>query len=230
VHLVEHGPAVLAPFSERTREYATSALTHKQVQLHLGVGATEVHADRVVLSDGTVIPTRTVVWAAGIRANPLGDELGLPQVRDGRIPVQADLTIEGHPDVYALGDQAAIPGPDGRPLPQLGSVALQSGVWAARNIVARREGKDPTPFHYKDKGIMAMIGRNAAVAEVGAHHHRLHGPIAFSAWLGVHAWLLSGVRERIDAFVSWGWDYFSENREYAVLDHDAGRIDWSADD
>jgi NADH:ubiquinone reductase (H+-translocating) len=125
---------------------------------------------------------------------------------------------------------ANIAGHDGEALPQLGSVALQSGTWAANNILADIEGSRRKPFRYHDKGIMAMIGRNAAVAEVGSHHHELHGAVAFAAWLGVHAWLMSGVRQRVDAFISWGWDYFSKNRAVALIDRpDAARIDWADD-
>jgi NADH dehydrogenase len=231
VHLVDLGHVLLAPFSDDAHAYAAKALARKGVQVHLGVSVKEVAADRVVLSDGTVIPTRTVVWGGGEMASPLAAQAGLPQGRGGRVDVQPDLTVEDFPGLYVLGDLANVPGPDGEPLPQLGSVALQSGTWAARNIVAGIEGKQARPFHYHDKGIMAMIGRNAAVAEVGAKHHDLHGPIAFAAWLGVHAWLMSGVHERVDAFVSWGWDYFSKGRSPALLDRaDAARIDWDDDD
>jgi len=133
--------------------------------------------------------------------------------------------------VYALGDFANIPSPDGRSLPQLGSVALQSGQWAARNIEAEIDGKQPRPFHYHDKGIMAMIGRNAAIAEMGEHRHELHGPTAYASWLGVHAWLMSGARARVEAFIDWDWDYFSRNRGPQVLDRsDAARIDWGDED
>jgi NADH dehydrogenase len=129
--------------------------------------------------------------------------------------------------VYVLGDMANIPAPDGQAHPQLGSVALQSGTTAAENIVADFAGKPRKPFHYHDKGIMAMIGRGAAVAEVGPHRHELHGVVAFSAWLGVHAMLMTGVRNRIDAFVDWSWDYFSASRGPQVLDEpEAARIDW----
>ncbi len=127
---------------------------------------------------------------------------------------------------------ANIPGPDGKPFPQLGSVALQSGIWAAENILAEVAGEPRKDFHYHDKGIMAMIGRGAAVAEVGAHRHELHGSIAFAAWLGVHAALMSGVRNRIEAFVDWGWDYFSKTRGPMVLDAraPAARINWEDDE
>jgi len=132
--------------------------------------------------------------------------------------------------VYVVGDIANIPSPDGQTHPQLGSVALQSGVTAADNLLADFAGKPRKPFHYHDKGIMAMIGGGAAVAEVGAHRHELHGVIAFTAWRGVHVALMTGVRNRIDAFVNWGWDYFSGARGPQVLDRsDAARIDWEED-
>ncbi len=122
--------------------------------------------------------------------------------------------------------------PDGDPFPQLGSVALQAGQWAAKNILADLAGKPRTSFHYHDKGIMAMIGRGAAIAEVGKKRHELHGTVAFAAWLGVHAWLMSSVRSRVDAFISWGWDYVSKNRTPALVDRpDAASIIWDdADD
>ena len=102
----------------------------------------------------------------------------------------------------------------GAALPQLGSVAQQSGKWAAQNIIRDLHGEPPKPFVYKDKGIMAMIGRNAAVAEVGKHRHQVEGPVAFAAWLGVHAMLLSGVHSKVDTFLAWGWDYF--DRDHAA--------------
>jgi NADH:ubiquinone reductase (H+-translocating) len=129
-----------------------------------------------------------------------------------------------------LGDFANIPGPDGESLPQLGSVALQSGQWAAKNIVADLRSGAPRPFHYKDKGIMAMIGHNAAVAEIGKNRHEVHGKVAFLMWLGMHATLMTGIRTRIDAFIDWAWDYFSSTRASQVLDRsDAARIDWGDD-
>ena len=139
-------------------------------------------------------------------------------------------TLAGSPGVYFVGDIANIPGEDGKPLPQLGSVALQSGIWAADNILATFEGKQPTEFHYKDKGIMAMIGRGAAIAEVGKHHHEVHGELAHMAWLGVHASLMTGTRAKIEAFVDWAWDGFTKTGGPHVLDRgDAAKIDWDDD-
>jgi NADH dehydrogenase len=171
-----------------------------------------------------------VVWGGGIKAPAVTAFAGLPQGRGGRVDVQPDLTVAGQTRVYAIGDAANIPSPDGATHPQLGSVAAQSGESAAENILADLAGKHRKPFHYRDKGIMAMIGRGSAIAEVGEHRHELHGVVAFSAWLGVHAMLMTGVRNRIDAFISWGWDYFSKPHGPQVLDRsDAARIDWGDD-
>jgi NADH dehydrogenase len=227
IYLVDHGHALLGPFPVEAHDYAARTLQQKGVQLRLGVGVKEVTSAHVLLSDGTSIQTRTAVWAGGLMASPLAANAGLPQGHGGRIEVRPDLTVEGFPRVYALGDFANIPGPDGQPLPQLGSVAQQSGEWTAKNILAEIAGESRTPFYYHDKGIMAMIGRDAAVAAVGKKRHELDGPIAFAAWLGVHALLMAGVRERIEAFIDWAWNYFGRSRPIQVLDRsDAERIDW----
>jgi NADH dehydrogenase len=230
VYLVEHGSTLLAPFSTRSHEYAARTLQQKGVRLLLGQAVTEIATDHVRISDGSVIPTRAVVWAGGLMAAPLADHSGLPRGRGGRIDVEADLTVAGFPGVYALGDFANIPGADGHALPQLASVAQQCGAWTANNILAEIAGKPRTAFHYHDKGIMAMIGRHEAVAEVGGKRHELEGPIAAAAWLGVHALLMSGVRERIEAFVDWVWNYFGKVRPIQVLDRsNENRIDWGED-
>ena len=230
VHIVDLGHTLLAPFSDRAHDYVAKVLGRKGVRLHLGVAVTEVAPGHVTLADGTTIRTRCVIWGGGIMAPPVAGVAGLPQGRGGRIDVLPDLSVDGAPGVYAIGDVANIPSPDGNAHPQLGSVALQSGAAAADNVLADLAGKPRKPFHYHDKGIMAMIGRGAAIAEVGAHRHELHGVIAFSAWLGVHAQLMTGVRNRVDAFIAWGWDNFSSGRGPQVLDHaEDARIDWDED-
>jgi len=229
--VVDLGHAVLAAFSPKAHDYAAKALQRDGVELRLGTAVKEIGSDHVVLSDGSTILTHCVIWGGGVMAAPLAAAAGLRQGRGGRIDVLPDLTVADHPSVYALGDLANIAGPDGSAFPQLGSVALQSGQWAAKNILADIAGKPRTGFHYHDKGIMAMIGRGAAVAEVGEHRHELHGAIAFAAWLGVHVVLMSGVRQRVDAFVSWAWDYFTKTRGPQILDRsNAARIDWGDDD
>jgi NADH dehydrogenase len=230
IHIVDLGHTLLGPFSDRAHDYVAKILGRKGVRLHLGVAVTEIGPGHVTLADGTTIRTRCVVWGGGIKAPTLAAAAGVAQGRGGRIDVLPDLTVDGAPGLYVVGDVANIPSPDGATHPQLGSVALQSGAWAADNLVADFRGKHRKPFHYHDKGIMAMIGRGAAIAEVGEHRHELHGAIAFSAWLGVHAALMTGVRNRVDAFVSWGSDYFSKQRGPQVLDRsDAARIDWGED-
>ena len=230
VHLVDHGKALLAPFSDKSHRYALDKLTHHGVKVTFGVAVTEVAQDKVHLSDGSQIPTRTVIWGGGESAGPLAGTCGAPLGRGGRVDVGPDLTVAGFDGVFGVGDVANIPGPGGRALPQLGSVAQQSGKWAARNILAQAAGEPLKPFKYKDKGIMAMIGRNAAVAEVGAHRHQVEGPIAFAAWLGLHAILLSGVHSRIDAFMEWADDYFHADRAADMeLGGTPSRIAWPND-
>jgi len=227
VYLVDHGTSLLAAFSEKAHAYAAKTLRRKGVDIRLGTSVKAVAPDHVLLSDGTSIQTRTVVWAGGLMASPLAASAGLPQGHGGRIDVRPDLTVAGFPGVYALGDFANITGANGQPMPQLASVAQQCGEWTAKNILAEIAGEERTPFHYHDKGIMAMIGRDAAVAEIGKKRHELDGPIAFAAWLGVHALLMSGVRQRIEAFIDWAWTYFSKSRPIQVLDRtDVTRIDW----
>jgi NADH dehydrogenase len=232
VQVVDLGSVVLNGFSDRAHKYASKVLHERGVKLRLGTGVKEVASDHVLLSDGTTIKTRCVAWAGGLMAGAPAAASGIPQGRGGRIDVGPDLTVEGFPGVYVVGDIANIPGPDGQAFPQLGSVALQSGTCVAESILAEIAGEPLKQFHYNDKGIMAMIGRGAAVAEVGKHRHELHGSIAFAAWLGVHAALMSGVRNRIEAFVDWGWDYFSNSRGPQILDwrSDAAHIDWDETD
>jgi NADH:quinone reductase (non-electrogenic) len=230
IHLVDLGDTLLGPFSDKAHAYVQKVLTRKGVHLHLGVAVTEVAAGHVTLGDGSTIPTRCVIWGGGIMAPEVARAEALPHGHGGRIEVAPDLTVDGFDDVYAIGDVANIPGPDGRALPQLGSVALQSGVWAANNVLAGLDGHPRRSFEYRDKGIMAMIGRGAALAEVGPRRRELHGLPAFLAWLGVHAVLMTGVRNRIETFIDWGWDYLSRSRGPQVLDREgAVEIDWAED-
>jgi NADH dehydrogenase len=230
--LVDRGKSLLGAFSEKSHAYAHRRLTKEGAEVRLETGVAAVHADRVELDDGSVIPTRTVVWGGGESAATIVAAAGLPTGRGGRLDVTPDLTVAGHPRVYAVGDVANIPTEE-EPgvLPQLGSVAQQSGRWAADNILRELSGGPSQPFRYKDKGIMAMIGRNAAVAEVGRHRHEVEGPVAFAAWLGVHAMLLSGAHSKTDAFLSWAWDYF--DRDHAAVVESSTtprRIAWGDDE
>ena len=203
VHLVDMVPSVLAMFSSKSQEYTRQRLAKIGVQMHMGVGVTEVRADGVTLADGTVIPGGIVVWAGGLKGGDLVAGSGLPQGKGGRIDVQADLTAPGAEGVYVIGDAANITDSTGAKLPQLGSVAQQAGKWAARNILADLNGGTRQPFRYVDKGYMAMIGRGAAVAELGRRRVQLQGPLAFLSWLLVHLALLSGFQQKVRALFSW---------------------------
>ncbi len=230
VLLLDFGDALLKPFSDSAHGYAAKVLEEKGVEVHLGTGVKEVGTGHAVFSDGSVLATRCVVWGGGIKAAAVAADCGLAEGRGGRVDVRPDLSLAGSPGVWFVGDVANIPDTDGSPLPQLGSVALQSGAWAADNILAGFDGKAPSDFRYKDKGIMAMIGRGAAIAEVGKRHHEIHGEMAHMAWLGVHASLMTGTRAKIEAFVDWAWDGFTKTGGPHVLDRgDAALIDWDDD-
>jgi NADH:ubiquinone reductase (H+-translocating) len=230
IYLLDFGDALLKPFSDSAHGYVSKVLKDKGVDVHLGTGVKEVHTGHAVLSDGTIVPTRCVIWGGGIKAAPIAATGAVAEGRGGRIEVEPDLTVRDSPGIYAVGDVANVPDSDGEPLPQLGSVALQSGEWAADNIVADFDGKPRKPFKYHDKGIMAMIGRGAAIAEVGKHHHEIHGELAHMAWLGVHASLMTGTKAKIEAFIDWAWDGFSKTGGPHVLDRgEAAQINWDDD-
>jgi NADH:ubiquinone reductase (H+-translocating) len=231
VIVVDRGNEPLGAFSEAAHAYAAKQLDHRGVELMLGSGVTEVAVDHVKLSGDVTIGTHLTVWGGGEMAASVVGSSGLPIGRGGRVTIQPDLTVEGFPGVYALGDAANVEDADGEPLPQLGSVAQQSGQWAAGNILADLTEHERTPFHYHDKGIMAMIGRRAAVAEIGEHRHELHGRIAFAAWLGVHAALLSNIGAEMHAFMAWAEDFYvrPHHRSAELLDPskiNTPRIQW----
>jgi NADH dehydrogenase len=231
--LVDMADAPLGAFSDAAHGYATKQLKHRGVELMLGSGVTEVAADHVKLRDGTTIPTHLTIWGGGEKAAPVIEASGLDVGHGGRVTVNPDLTVEDYPGVYAVGDAANIPGPDGEVLPQLGSVAQQSGDWAGRNISAEMAGVKREPFEYHDKGIMAMIGRRAAIAELGEHRHELHGRVAFAAWLGVHAQLLANMGAEVRAFMQWAEDFYvrphHRSAELLADTHiDTPRIHWHA--
>lgn len=214
--LVEAGPALLSMFHEDIRAYAKRALEDREVEVRLGEVVKTVEPTRVVLESGEVIDAHTLVWGAGLHANPVVASLGVPLEHGHRVPTGPDLSLAGHPEVFAVGDLAWIT--DARTdavLPQLGSVALQSGQHAGRNIARSVAGHGTEPFGYHDKGTMATIGRGAAVVQTH-HGHTLTGRLAFLAWGAVHLTLLSTGEDRAKAAVDWTWAAFTHER--------AGRI------
>jgi NADH:ubiquinone reductase (H+-translocating) len=218
IHLVERGPAVLAMFSPASQKYAASALEKHGVQLHLGVSVNAVSSDGVSLSDDSQIDARTVVWAAGLKAATATLQPEPQRLPNGRFVVDKDLAVPGFENVYALGDIANALDSGEKPLPQLAAVAKQAGKHCAVNILATLDRKPTTPFVYSDRGIVAMIGRNAAVTELGSEHFELVGTFAFAAWLAIHALLLTVARARMEAIIEWAWQYFTGEHSSQLID------------
>jgi NADH dehydrogenase len=212
VILVEAGPELFGMFKPKLREYAEKALTDRDVEVQTGTAVESVQPTRVKLKSGEVINAHTLVWGAGLQANPVVQSLGLELQRGNRIGVGADLTLPGHPEVYVVGDIAAITDEEaGQVLPQLGSVALQSGEHAGEAIADRIASKEPKQFEYKDKGTMATIGRGAAVVQfLGGK--TMTGVKAQSAWGAVHLALLPTNEDRAKAVVSWAGATFTHQR------------------
>lgn len=207
--LLEGGPRILAAFPDPLPARAAAALARIGVEVRTGATVTRVTPDAVWLG-GEQIRARTVLWAAGVAAAPLTRTLGVPLDRAGRVMVERDLSIPGHPEAFAIGDLCAFIADDGRPLPGLAPVALQQGRAAARNVLRRLAGEPTEAFRYRDRGSMATIGRAAAVAVVG--RLRLSGLPAWLAWLFVHIMFLIGFRNRFLVLFEWAWAYVSWQR------------------
>ena len=213
VLLVEMGDDVLGTFHQGSRRHARTTLARRGVEIRTGTAVEEVGATHVRLSDGSTLPTHTLVWAAGVKAGSIAAAMDVPTGPGGRISVGPDLRIPEHPDAFAVGDIAAIDDGDGHILPGVAQVAMQSGQHVARLIERELvgEGDPQQPFAYRDKGSMATIGRRSAVTELG-HGLRLTGTPAWIAWLGLHLLYLMGFRNRVSVFVSWAWNYLTWDR------------------
>lgn len=212
--LLEGGPSVLSAFPEDLRAAAVKDLKRLGVDVRTNSIVTGV-SPGVVSVGTTTIPSETVLWAAGVAASRLGATLGVPLDRAGRVLIQPDLTIPGHPDVFVIGDLASLAGENGRPLPGVAQVAMQMGAHAVANILRAIEHQPLRPFRYHDLGNMATIGRASAVADFGWLH--LKGYVAWLAWLFVHILNLIGFRNRLVVFVQWAWAYFSYQRAIRLI-------------
>ena len=209
VLLLEGGPRVLAAFPEPLSRRAQESLERIGVEVRTRSVVTQVTADAVWLG-GEQIRTRTVLWAAGVAASPLNRTLGVALDRSGRVSVEPDLSIPGHPEAFAIGDMSVVRDTSGTALPGLAPVAMQQGARAADNVLRRLSGRPTRPFRYHDRGIMATIGRAAAVADIRGL--RLSGLIAWLAWLLVHITFLIGFRNRLLVLFEWAWAYVSWHR------------------
>lgn len=220
VMLVEAGPRVLPALSEKLSDYARSALERLGVEVMLGQAVTHCDANGVMVGE-QAIPSATVLWAAGVQASPAGNWLGGPTDRAGRVEVEADLSVKGHPEVFVIGDTAAVADDAGKPVPGIAPAAKQQGRHVARIIAARVQGKEPPgAFRYRHTGNLATIGRKSAVIEFSSF--RLRGFLAWWVWGIAHIYFLIGVRSPITVASSWMWQYLTYGRGARLITGERG--------
>jgi NADH dehydrogenase len=213
--LVEAGPTILPAFPEKLRQAARESLERLGVEVREKTTVTGVDAHGVDLSGGERLAAETVLWAAGVAASPLVKTLGVPVDRAGRALVSPDLSIPNHPEVFVVGDAAAVLHQTGQPLPGVAQVAMQGAAQAARNIVRLIEGQPTRAFEYRDKGNMAIVGRGSAIADLG--WARFAGFPAWLAWLFIHIFMLIGFRNRLVVLLQWASAYFTFQRSARLI-------------
>ena len=213
IHLVEAGPRVLASMPEALSERARRQLEKLSVEVHTGQPVTAVDAGGIAIGTQR-IDARTVLWAAGVAASPLGATLGVERDRAGRIAVSSDLSLPAHPQVFVIGDLASV-AQDGKPVPGVAPAAKQMGAHVARVIRARIAGRTVTAFRYRDYGNLATIGRMAAVVDLRGL--RFSGAPAWLFWLVAHIFFLIGFRNRIVVMAEWIWSYFTYQRHARII-------------
>jgi NADH:ubiquinone reductase (H+-translocating) len=222
VLLVEAGPNILSAFPENLRRAARESLVRKGVEVREGASVTRVEEGRVFIGNER-IEAGTIMWAAGVTASPLARTLAAPLDKAGRVLVQPDLSIPGHPEVFVVGDLAIFKDEQGKSLPGVAQVAMQQAAQAARNVVNTIEGRPRQTFKYKNLGNMATIGRNAAIADLG--WLRVAGFPAWVLWLTIHIFWLIGFRNRIAVLFNWAGAYLSYQRSVRLITGAAGEAD-----
>ena len=213
VLLLEAGPRVLASFPESLSEKARTQLQKLGVEVRTGVPVAAIDGEGVQLGEER-IAARTVLWAAGVAASPLARDLGVPLDRAGRVIVQPDLSVPGHPEIFVAGDLASLQYA-GKPVPGVAPAAKQMGRHVAQAIRARLQGRAPTPFRYRDFGNLATIGRMAAVVDL--HGFRFSGLLAWWFWLAAHVFFLIGFRNRMVVMIDWAQAYWSYQRSARII-------------
>ena len=208
IMIIEGGPRILGGFPEELSASGRKQLNQIGVEIHEGMTVTNVTPEGVEIKGGQFVPARTVIWGAGNAASPLGKTLGAPIDKAGRVVVNEDLTIPGHPEIQVIGDMANFSHQTGKPLPGVSPPAMQEGRHAAANILETMAGGKPMNFVYWDKGNLATIGRNRAVADL-PYHLRFGGFIAWILWAGVHIFYLVGYRSRLAVMGEWIWNYIT---------------------
>jgi len=221
--LIEGGPRVLPAYSEELSQKAKEQLQKLGVEVRTSSIATRVDPGAVWIGQER-IPSPVVLWAAGVAASPLGRKLSVPVDRAGRVLVQPDLSIPGHPEVMVIGDLASLTDENGKQLPGVAPVAIQQGDWAANTIARDLEHQPRRNFRYHDKGSLATIGRAAAVAQIGKFS--LSGYFAWLAWLFVHIFFLIGFRNRIIVMINWAWAYLTYERGARLITGSDQLLGW----
>ncbi|MGH2718736.1 MAG: NAD(P)/FAD-dependent oxidoreductase [Actinomycetota bacterium] len=211
--LIEGVDRVLPAFPKKLSKKAERDLARMGVEVMTSTFVKAIDAEGVMI-DGTTIPARTVLWAAGVRASVVGEMLGAPLDNAGRVIVEPDLSVPGHPEVFVVGDLAAVT-QDGELVPGVAQGALQGGKHAAESIVERESGRTALPFRYKDKGMLATVGRADAVADLP--HIDLAGLPAWVIWAFVHIYFLIGFRNRLAVMVQWGWAFVTRDRHARLI-------------
>jgi NADH dehydrogenase len=219
--LIEAGPRLLPSFDATLAAKATEALQSRGVEVHISSPAKAIEHDLIRLEQSEV-HAHTIIWAAGVAASPLGKSMGVELDSGGRVKVRSDLTIEGHPEAFVIGDLAACVDAHGRILPGLAPVAIQQGKWAARNIIRALSRESYKPFKYVDKGALATIGRAFAILQLGSF--KLSGFVAWLIWSVVHVAYLIGFRNRIVVMFDWGWAYFTYQRGGRLITGDIDEL------
>lgn len=212
--LVEAADRILAPFDARLQRAALRMLEKRGIRVMLNAPVRSIDDGVILLGDGRTLRAGTVVWTAGVKANPLAASLGVQAGRAGRILVKETLQLPGYGEVFAVGDIAEIMAP-GRALPMLAPVAIQEGRWAGHNVRQLVAGKMPQSFRYRDKGIMATVGRNEALAQIGPL--RVHGFFGWLLWLTVHFAYVISFRSRAMVLLNWATDYFFYDRPVRLV-------------
>jgi NADH:quinone reductase (non-electrogenic) len=221
--LLEGGPRLLPAYAEDLSRSAEEQLQHLGVEVHTSAMVTKVEAAAVWMGE-KCLPAAVILWAAGVAASPLGKKLGVPTDRAGRVLVNPDLSLPGHPEIFVIGGLAALKDEHGKMLPGVAPVAMQEGKAVARNLARDLQGEPRKNFHYFDKGSLATIGRSAGIAQFGKIH--ISGFIAWLSWLFVHIFFLIGFRNRILVLIQWAWSYFTYERGARLITGDQRLPSW----
>ena len=221
VVLIEAGPRVLAGFPDDLSTYAQASLEKLGVEVMLGQPVTDCTREGVVF-DGKKLAAKTIIWAAGVRASRAAEWLGAPADRAGRLQVAPDLTVPGHPEIFAVGDTVSIAAWNGQPVPGIAPAAKQEGRYVAETIKARLRGETLPPFRYKHAGSLAQIGKRLAVIDFG--HIKLRGAIAWWIWGFAHIYFLIGLRNRLAVAMSWLWIHARDQRAARLITQGSSKV------